>query len=320
MTAPTGSGLRVVFMGTPDFSVPALQALIASTHSVVAVYSQPPRPKGRGQQVQKSPVHEAAEAAGIPVFNPLSFKKDPAAVERFRGLQADIAIVAAYGLILPLSVLDAPKFGCLNIHASVLPRWRGASPIQHAVWHGDKKSGVTIMQMNEGLDTGDMIAIEEVALTPETTSSLLHDQLSSLGGGMVVKLLDQLAEGKKLPHTQQDNALSIYAPLLKKTDGLIDWSKSAAEIDRQVRALNPWPSTYTLRDDGFRLKILSGKISETHSSEKPGTVVMGGGIVCGDGLVYLPARIQPDNSKAMDLSSAVNGGYLKAGMSCKSGN
>lgn len=320
MTAPSASGLRVVFMGTPDFSVPALRALISSRHTVIAVYSQPPRPKGRGQQVQKSPVHDVAEAAGIPVFTPLSFKKDPAAVEQFRNLQADIAIVAAYGLILPLSVLDAPKFGCLNIHASILPRWRGASPIQHAVWHGDAKSGVTIMQMNEGLDTGDMIAIEEIALTAQTTTQSLHDSLSAMGGGMVVTLLDQLADGKQIPHAKQDDALSVYAPLLKKADGLIDWKNSAAAIDRQVRALNPWPGTYTLREDGFRLKIISGLVSDLKYPANPGTIVAGGGIVCGDGSVYLPIQVQPDNSRAMDRASAINGGYLKVGMSCQSGS
>jgi len=313
-------GLRVVFMGTPDFSVPALRSLLESDHQVIAVYSQPPRPKGRGQQVQKSPVHETAEVAGIPVYTPLSFKKDAVAVTEFQALQADIAIVAAYGLILPVSVLEAPKFGCLNIHASILPRWRGASPIQHAVWHGDAKSGVTIMQMNEGLDTGDMIAIEEVALTPATTTSSLHDQLSLMGGSMVTGLLDQLAAGKKLPHTKQDDSLSVYAPLLKKTDGAIDWTKPAAEIDRQVRALNPWPGTYTLNENSARLKVLTGELTIERASASAGTIVAGGGVVCGDGIIYRLMRVQPDNSKAMDAVSALNGGHLKVGQSCQSGN
>lgn len=313
-------GLRVVFMGTPDFAVPALQALLASSHEVIAVYTQPPRPKGRGQQVQRSPVHEITAAANIPVHHPLSLKKDPEAVATFRALAADIAIVAAYGLILPAAVLDAPKYGCLNIHASLLPRWRGASPIQHAVWHGDEKSGVTIMQMNEGLDTGDMIVTAETVLTPETTAQSLHDKLAQLGGPLVVDLLDRLARGETLPHQKQDEAGAVYARLLSKADGQIDWTKDAASIDRQVRALNPWPGTYFLTADGARLKVLNGRVDEENATVPAGTVLDGAGIACGDGRVYRLLRVQPDNSRAMDAVSALNGGYLKAGSTCRAGN
>lgn len=304
--------LRVIFMGTPDFAVPALKALLASQHQVIAVYSQPPRPKGRGQQIQKSPVHEVAEAANIPVFTPLSFKKDADAVAQFASLNADIAVVAAYGLILPLGVLEAPKFGCLNIHASILPRWRGASPIQHAVWKRDAESGVTIMQMNEGLDTGDMIEIRRIALTDATTAQSLHDELSSMGGPMVAGVLDRMASGEIIARLKQDDSQSVYAPMLKKEDGLIDWSVDAADIDAQVRALNPWPGTYTFTQDGKRLKILSGSVSEKTSGQ-PGDVLADGSIVCGTGS-YNPARVQPDNAKPMDVKSALNGGYFKSGM------
>lgn len=304
-------GLRVIFMGTPDFAVPALQALLASSHQVIAVYSQPPRPKGRGQQVQKSPVQLCAEEAGVPVFNPLSFKKDPAAVEQFASLNADIAIVAAYGLILPVSILEAPKFGCLNIHASLLPRWRGASPIQHAIWHGDAESGVTIMQMDAGLDTGGMIEKAAVPITAEMTTSSLHDALSQLGGGMVTGILDRLARGEKVQAEPQDEKLTVYAPLLKKEDGRIDWTKDARAIDCQVRALNPWPGTYTLSAKGVRLKVLTGQ--PVAGSGSAATVLSRDGVIaCGQG-GYQITLIQPDNARPMEAASAVNGGYLVPG-------
>lgn len=305
--------MKVVFMGTPDFSVPALKSLMASSHEVIAVYSQPPRPKGRGQAVQKSPVHETAEAGGIPVFTPLSFKKDPAAVDQFKALQADIAVVAAYGLILPLSILDAPKFGCLNIHASLLPRWRGASPIQHAVWHRDAESGITIMQMNEGLDTGDMISKIAIPLTTATTASSLHDDLAQLGGGMVIDVLDQLEAGKTVSKEKQNDSASCYARMLKKEDGKIEWSKPAAEIDAQVRALNPWPGTFTFTDKGVRCKIISGILKDDTAAGSPGTILSDAGIVCGDGRVFCPDRLQPDNGRPMSAHDALNGGLLKTG-------
>lgn len=302
-------------MGTPDFSVPALKSLIASSHDVIAVYSQPPRPKGRGQAVQKSPVHETAEAAGIPVFTPLSFKKDPAAIEHFKSLQADIAIVAAYGLILPLSVLEAPKFGCLNIHASLLPRWRGASPIQHSVWYRDEMSGITIMQMNEGLDTGDMISKITVPLSATTTASSLHDDLAQLGGGMVIDILNQLEAGKDIARMKQDDTTTCYARMLKKEDGKIDWAKSAAEIDAQIRALNPWPGTFTFTSKGVRCKIMGGTLLDERISGAPGTILKDAGIVCGDGQVFRLDRLQPDNGKPMMAGDALNGGLLKIGES-----
>lgn len=306
------TALRVVFMGTPDFAVPALKALIDGPHDVIAVYSQPPRPKGRGQQVQKSPVHETADAAGIPVHTPLSLKKDPEAVAQFQALQADVAVVAAYGLILPQTVLDAPKFGCLNIHASLLPRWRGASPIQHAVWHNDAESGVTIMQMEAGLDTGPMLSKQSVQLTPHTTAASLHDELSAMGGGMIAGILAQLAAGQAPSPEPQNDAESCYAPLLKKEDGLIDWSRSATEIDAQVRALNPWPGTYAITHNG-RLKVLAGGPGP-HQQDAAGTVLSRDGLIaCGDATTYRLGRVQPENAKAMDAGAAVNGGYLKPG-------
>ena len=297
--------LRVIYMGTPDFSVPALQKLI-DHHDVIAVYAREPKPKGRGQQVQKTPVHTIADAHNIPVFTPKSFKKDAEAVEQFRALNADIAIVAAYGLILPVSVLTAPKFGCLNIHASLLPRWRGASPIQHAIWAGDAFSGVTIMQMEEGLDTGPMLAKREIAID-RMTASALHDALSVMGAEMVIDILPHIPVGEK-----QDDASSTYAPMLKKEDGLIDWTHGADQIDRQVRALNPWPGTYTTIN-GKRMKIILGAPVQDATNETPGTILKDGCVACGNMSVYKIGMLQPENGKAMDVKAAINGGYLKQG-------
>jgi methionyl-tRNA formyltransferase len=302
--------LRVVFMGTPDFAVPALQAIIDAGHEVLAVYTQPPRPKGRGQQVQISPVQTLAERHGIPVRHPKSLKKDAEAQVAFAALDADIAVVAAYGLILPKAVLDAPRHGCLNIHASALPRWRGASPIQHAILAGDAVSGVTIMRMEEGLDTGPMLLKREVSLHAQTTARSLHDELSALGSALVIEVLSHLAAKENLPEADiQDDKLATYAPLLTKEDGRVDWTKSVTSIDRQIRALNPWPGTWTVAS-GKRLKILEAEVTDKEFIQAPGTVVDRiGHIACGDTGLRL-IKIQPENAKPMDLAAALNGHYL----------
>jgi methionyl-tRNA formyltransferase len=303
--------LRIVFMGTPDFAVPALEAIIDGGHEVVAVYTQPPRPKGRGQQVQPSPVQAVAEAHNLIVHTPLSLKKDKRAQEEFAALGADIAIVAAYGLILPPAVLRTPLHGCLNIHASLLPRWRGASPIQHAIWAGDKESGVTIMQMEEGLDTGPMIEKHAVALRAETTARRLHDELSALGAAMIANLLKRLASGEKLEAEPQDAALATYAPTLSREDGRIVWTRTASEIDRQLRAFNPWPGTWTAGPDNKRFKIIEAEPVDETFTEAPGTLVdYTGHVACGGDTALRLIRIQPENAKPMDVVSAFNGHYL----------
>ncbi len=297
--------LNIIYMGTPDFSVPALQALITSPHDIVAVYTQPPRPKGRGHKMQKSPVQEVAEVHNIPVFTPVSFKKDIHAIEIFQSHTADLAIVAAYGLILPQSVLDAPVYGCVNIHASLLPRWRGAAPIQYAIWKGDQETGVTIMQMEAGLDTGPMITKRSCPITQETTAHSLHDELSVMGAEMILPCLDNFP----LQGESQEGASSNYASLLTKEDGKIDWTQTAQDIDRQIRALNPWPSTYC-----DTLKIKKATLSDQTSPAPVGTVLdKDGHIVCGAQSVLKLKEIQPQNKKAMDFLSALNGGYLKVG-------
>lgn len=307
-------GLRIVFMGTPDFAVPALEALADRGHEVIAVYSQPPRPKGRGQQVRPSPVHETASAMNIPVYTPLSLKKDEKAQAEFAALAPDVAVVAAYGLILPQTVLEAPRFGCLNIHASLLPRWRGASPIQHAIWKGDAESGVTIMQMEQGLDTGPMIEKKAVNIRPQTTAQSLHDELAALGAAMIVRVLDRLASDGQLEAEPQDDEEATYAPLLKKEDGKVDWSRSAEEIDRQVRALNPWPGVWTLSADGARLKILEAEAVTEAFTAPPGTVTDHiGHVACGGDTGLRLLTVQPENARRMDAVSAINGGYLKTG-------
>ncbi len=298
--------LRIVFMGTPDFSVPALKSLVEAGHDIVAVYTQPPRPKGRGQQVQKSPVQIFAEENDIPVFHPKSLKTVEAQLE-FSGHRADVAVVAAYGLILPKAVLDAPKYGCINIHASLLPRWRGASPIQHAIWAGDTETGITLMQMDEGLDTGAIISMEKIAMTGKTTATSLHNELSALGGKMIASAMKELAANGKLRSTPQDDD-SVYAPMLKKEDGRINWTLSNAMIDRQIRALNPWPGTWA-EFEGKRIKILAAELS----SELPGKagVILDKSGALGSGLKIL--KLQPEGKNAMDFAAALNGGYVKVG-------
>lgn len=310
MTKP----LKVIFMGTPDFAASALKQLHESSHhEVIAVYSQPPRPKGRGHKLQPSPVQAYAELENIKVFTPISLKKAPEQ-EEFAALNADIAVVAAYGLILPKAVLQAPKYGCLNIHASLLPRWRGASPIQRAIWAGDEKSGVTIMQMDEGLDTGDMLLKEEMALNKDMSCSVLHDALADMGAQMIVKVLDQYAQHGQIKGEKQDDALTCYAPLLKKEDGDIDWSQSATQIDRQIRALNPWPGVRT-QSAGKRFKIIEAQVSEAQSDSDARGLVLNkkGDIACGDKSVLRLIKIQPDGKKPMDFASALNGGYIEIG-------
>ncbi|MDB5490769.1 MAG: Methionyl-tRNA formyltransferase [Micavibrio sp.] len=311
----TDQPLRVIFMGTPDFSVSALQAVLDSRHTVICVYTQPPRPKGRGQQLQKSPVHLLAEAAGIEVRHPKSLRKDADARQALIDLKADVAVVAAYGLILPKDVLDAPRYGCINIHASLLPRWRGASPIQRSILAGDEMSGITVMQMEEGLDTGPMIAKESVVIGHAMTTTELHDALSAIGGRMIVPVLDTLARDGRVEAEIQDDSLTCYAPMLTKEDGRVDWTKTAAEIDRQVRALNPWPGVWAVTPDGKRFKILQAVPVADIAEGSPGTLQDKRGLViCGDGTALKLLKIQPDNGKPMDIAAALNGGIFIKGM------
>ncbi|CCG07945.1 methionyl-tRNA formyltransferase [Pararhodospirillum photometricum] len=274
--------LSVVFMGTPGFSVPILEALHAR-FSVVHVYCQPPRAAGRGQAPRPTPVHAAALDLGLPVSTPARLR-DAEEQARFAALKADVAVVAAYGLILPRAILEAPRLGCVNVHASLLPRWRGAAPIQRAVLAGDAETGVTLMQMDEGLDTGAMLAVERLPLTAEATGVSVHDALSALGARMIVPGLEGLAAGTLEARPQPDEGIT-YAAKIDKAEARLDWSQTADEVDRRIRAFSPFPGAwFPLGDE--RVKVLMSRAEE--GSGAPGTVLDDGLLVaCGRGAVRL---------------------------------
>jgi methionyl-tRNA formyltransferase len=297
--------MRLAFMGSPDFAVPALRALRDAGHDIVAAYCQPPRPAGRGQAMRRCPVHVAADEMGIEVRTPARLRSDPAAQAAFAALDLDVAVVAAYGLILPQAMLDAPRRGCLNIHASLLPRWRGAGPIQAAVLAGDAETGVTIMQMDAGLDTGPMLLRQAVPITPTTTAAELHDVLAELGGRLIVQALATNPE----PVPQPEDGVT-YAPKLTREDGRIDWTRDAASIDRQVRAFDPWPGTFTTLD-GAVLKVLG--VTAAAGSGAPGTVLDDRlTVACGSGALRL-TRVQAPGRSAMNAESYLRGHPVPAG-------
>jgi len=297
--------MRLIFMGTPDFSVPALHALVAAGHEIAAVYSQPPRPAGRGQSVRLSPVHQAALDLGLEVRTPARVRRDAAEHAAFAALGADAAVVAAYGLILPAEMLAAPRLGCLNIHASLLPRWRGAAPIQAAVLHGDTRSGVSIMQMDEGLDTGAVLAEEAVALDGTTTASSLHDALSAMGARLIV---DVLANPR--PAVPQPEAGVTYAARLTRDDGRIDWTRTAAQIDRQIRGLTPWPGTWTTLA-GTVIKI--GAAMPEDATAPPGTTIDDRLLVaCAQGALRI-TRLQRPGKGMMDAADFLRGHPVAGG-------
>jgi methionyl-tRNA formyltransferase len=297
-----GGRLRTIFMGTPGFAAVALKALVDAGHDVIAVYSQPPRPKGRGMDVQKSPVHALAEEQGIPVHTPASLKGADE-IAAFQALQADVAVVAAYGLILPKAILDAPRLGCLNIHASLLPRWRGAAPIQRAIMAGDTETGVTIMQMDEGLDTGPMLLRETLPIGPETNAGALHDSLAALGARMIVTALDRLPDGlKAAPQPAQG---VTYAAKITKDAARIDWRRSALEIDRQIRGLSPAPGAFT-EIKGERVVILSAELLSGDAGE-PGIVADDQlAIACGQGALR-PTLVKRAGKRAMSVDEMLRG-------------
>lgn len=294
-------------MGSPDFAVPALTALHQAGHDIRAVYTQPPKPAGRGQQQTPCPVHRAALALGLEVRTPNRLKRDTAQHAAFAALDLDVAIVAAYGLILPPAMLEAPRRGCLNIHASLLPRWRGAAPIHAAILHGDTQSGVTIMRMEEGLDTGPMLLRTVVQLTPRSTTPELHDALATRGAELILHALDEAP-----PETPQPEEGVTYAPKLTKADGLLDWARPAAELDARVRAMNPWPGAY-FPHAGEALRVISAEPAEGQGA--PGQVLPGPGLVvaCGAGALRL-TRLQRPGRAAMDADAFLRGFPLAAGL------
>ena len=314
--------LRLVFMGTPDFAVPSLRALADAGHEVVCVYSQPPRPAGRGQQVQKSPVHRFAEERGIPVRTPKSLRNAEAQAE-FADLKADAAVVAAYGLILPQPVLDAPRLGCLNVHGSLLPRWRGAAPIQRSILAGDAETGITIMQMDIGLDTGAMLLKDAVPITAETTASSLHDALADMGARLIVQALDGIAEGRLTAEPQPEEGVT-YAAKLTREDGRLDWTRDAAFVERQVRALTPWPGCW-FDIKGERIKVLKAEPAPDARKAAPGTLLDDRlTIACTGGAVRL-TLVQRPGKAPVDGAAFLRGFALPVGTlldddACSAGN
>ncbi|MBB1334034.1 MULTISPECIES: methionyl-tRNA formyltransferase [unclassified Pseudoalteromonas] len=301
MTQP----LRIIFAGTPDFAARHLQALIDSEHQIVGVYSQPDRPAGRGKKLKASEVKELALANELAVFQPASLKSDDALAE-LSSLNADLMIVVAYGLLLPKAILEAPRLGCLNVHGSILPRWRGAAPIQRAIWAGDEETGVTIMQMDEGLDTGDMLHISRCPITATETSASLYAKLANLGPSALIDTITKLANGEITPQVQNDE-LANYAKKLSKDEANIDWSMDAAQIERNIRSFNPWPVCFTQMGE-HTVKVYQANVVDQQGtagtvlqSDKHGIV-----IACGTNALNI-TQVQPQGKKPMAITDFLNG-------------
>lgn len=299
--------LRILFAGTPEFAAVHLQALTESEHEVIGVYTQPDRPAGRGKKLQPGPVKQVALEHHIPVYQPLNFK-DPAAVEELQQLQADVMIVVAYGLILPQSVLDAPRYGCLNVHASLLPRWRGAAPIQRCIEAGDKVTGITIMQMDAGLDTGAMLNKVSTGILADDTGGSLHDRLAGMGPAALLETLQQLEDGTLTPEPQND-ALACYAHKLSKDEALLDWQQPAETLALRVRAFNPFPMAFTLLGDE-RIRVLMAEPLQKATHLLPGTIVnvspQGLEVACADGVLCI-THVHLPGKKAMSVADVING-------------
>jgi methionyl-tRNA formyltransferase len=303
--------VRLIFAGTPDFAVPCLEALIAAGHEVVAVYTQPDRPAGRGRKLQPSPVKACALKHHLPVYQPQTLKNE---AEQLEALGTDAMIVVAYGLILPATILTIPKLGCLNVHASLLPRWRGAAPIQRAIEAGDSKSGVTIMQMDAGLDTGDMLLKASTGIAPDDTGGSLHDRLAVLGAEALVTALSRLAAGEITPEPQ-DDSLATYARKLNKAEGEIDWHLPAALLARRIRAFEPWPGCSCTWGER-KLRLRKASAIEAPTEETPGTVIQADGdgvvVATGEGRLRIE-QLQLAGGKPQTVREFLNGHALTSG-------
>ncbi|WP_171125293.1 MULTISPECIES: methionyl-tRNA formyltransferase [unclassified Ruegeria] len=298
--------MRIIFMGTPEFSVPVLDALVEDGHEIAAVYCQPPRPAGRGKKDRPTPVHARAEALGLTVRHPVSLKSEEEQ-SAFAALQADVAVVVAYGLLLPQPILDAPHLGCLNIHASLLPRWRGAAPIHRAIMAGDAQTGICIMQMEAGLDTGPVLLRQATDIRDQETTDQLHDRLSEMGAGLIVQALATLPD---LTPVNQPNDGVTYAAKIDKSEARIDWTRPAVEVDRQIRGLSPFPGAWTLVE-GERIKLLACCL--TVGQGTPGQVLDDAlCVACGEGAVKL-LRLQRAGKGAQDTETFLRGWPIPAG-------
>ena len=298
--------MRIIFMGTPDFSVPVLEALVGAGHEIAAVYCQPPRRAGRGKKETPTPVHARAAELGLEVRHPVRLKGAEEQAE-FAALQADVAVVVAYGLILPQAVLDAPRLGCLNIHASLLPRWRGAAPIHRAIMAGDAETGVCIMQMEAGLDTGPVLLRKAVEIGTEETTAELHDRLSALGAGAIVEALDRI--DSLTPEVQPEEGVT-YASKIDKAEAAVDWSRPAEEVSRQIRGLAPFPGAWTMREED-RIKLLGARVVE--GTGTPGEALDDAFVIaCGSGAVQV-TRAQRAGRGAQDADSFLRGMAIPRG-------
>lgn len=305
--------MKVIFMGTPDFAVPVLQELFDSEHEVTAVVTQPDKARGRSGKLVFTPVKQFATEHGIPVYTPVRVKS-PEFVEELSGIPCDVMVVVAFGQILSKEILDMPEYGCINVHASLLPRWRGAAPMQWAILSGDETTGITTMQMDEGLDTGDMLLKKEVAIAPDETGESLHDKLAALGGGLLLETLRRAEEGALEPEKQRDEE-STYAKMLTKDMGRLDWNRGAVELERMIRGLNSWPGAYT-GYKGKTLKLWRAEALPAESGEAPGTVtgVTRDSIVVqtGEGCLRI-LELQLEGKKRMDAGSFLNGVKIEKG-------
>lgn len=306
--------MRIVFMGTPDFAVGTLDALLEAGHQIVAVVTQPDKPKGRGKTLMPTPVKEVALRHNIPVYQPKRVR-EPEFVETLRDIRADVIVVAAFGQIISKEILDMPKYGCINVHASLLPAYRGAAPIQWAVINGDKESGVTIMRMGEGLDTGDMIDKVVVPLEEEETGGSLFDKLSKAGGELCVKVLEDLKNGTAVYEKQPEQSTTDYASMIDKKMGEIDWKSSAKEIEQLIRGLNPWPSAYTFLN-GKSLKLWKAKVISGEEKGHPGEVLEAGRdgllVAAGEGCLLIQ-ELQLEGKKRMAADAFLRGNTLEKG-------
>ena len=308
------SGMRILFMGTPDFAAGCLEALVTAGREVVAAVSQPDRPKGRGHKVQMTPVHACAQAHGIPVYQPQAIKNGELD-DVLAQTAPDVIVVVAYGKILPKEVLDYPKYGCINVHASLLPRYRGAAPIQWCIINGERETGITTMYMEQGLDTGDMILKRPLTLSEDETAGTLHDKLMRLGAQTLLETLEQIEQGCA-PREKQDDSLSCYAPLLQKETAQIDWSKSAQQVRNLIRGMSPSPLAYTTYK-GARMKIGQAAIADGAPSAEPGTVLRadkdGLLVQCGDGAL-LAQTVQFEGKKLMPVCDYLAGHTIETGV------
>ena len=306
----TNSPLKIIFMGTPNFSIEPLKALLGSAHKIIAIYSQPPRKSGRGMKENKSPVHTFGEDAKIPVYTPQNFKNDNE-IAFIKDLDPDIIIVSAYGLILPKKILNIPKFGCLNIHASILPRWRGAAPIERSIMNGDEETGITFMLMDEGLDTGMIVKKFPIKIDQNMNAKSLHDKLSLLASDNLIDTLYKYVNDEIQPYNQEEDGIT-YAEKIQKAECRISWKKSADEVLHLIRGLSPYPGAWFLSKKNKRVKVLDARISHIKNNFKPGEVISEQVIACGKNAIEI-LSVKPEGKKVMNIEDYLRGNSMLVG-------